>query len=74
MSWLSRWMLGPDLVAHEPIVESLLGCSAELKVCGWQVVDVLSERRQHLPGLVLPSQFLLGKALQRGRDEGVGQR
>ena len=46
-------MLGPDLMVHEPIVESLLGCSAELKVSGWQVVDVLSERRQHLTGHVL---------------------
>ena len=67
-------MLGPDLMVHEPIVESLLSCSAELQVGGGQVVDVLGERRQHLPGLVLPSQFLLGKALQRGHDEVVGQR
>ena len=37
-------MLGPDLMVHEPIVESLLGCSAELKVSGGQVVDVLGER------------------------------
>jgi hypothetical protein len=39
-------MLGADLMVHEPIVESLLSCSAELMVSGGQVVDVLGERHR----------------------------
>ena len=62
------------MIVDEPVVEAPLGRLAELVLSLRQVVDVLGEGRQHQPGLLLPSQLVLGKALQRWRDEGVGQR